>query len=92
MYCCVMFDTELNTPERAKVELKLRGHSYRSAAKQIGKSYQWICEVLNGHKKSRPVINAIFELSIRHKPDAAGQGGVRGMIDSTPGHLVPTRK
>ena len=53
------------SPESAKVELKRRGHSYRSAALHIGRSYQWICQVLNGQVKSRPVLEAVFQLPTR---------------------------
>ena len=55
------------TPLQAKVELKKRGHSYRSAAAATGRSYQWICQVLNGQMKSRPVLESIFRLPIRSK-------------------------
>lgn len=58
------------TPATAKVELKKRGHSCRSASKEIGRSYQWICQVLNGHVTSRPVLEAIYGLSIREKGKA----------------------
>ena len=52
------------TPERAKVELKKRGYTYRSAAPHVGRSYHWICQVLNGRATSRPVLNAIFDLPV----------------------------
>ena len=55
------------TPAAAKVELKKRGHSCRSASKHIGRSYQWICNVLNGRVTSRPVLEAVFELPVREK-------------------------
>jgi lambda repressor-like predicted transcriptional regulator len=55
------------TPAAAKVELKKRGHSCRSAAKHIGRSYQWINQVLNGRTTSRPVLRAIFDLPVREK-------------------------
>ena len=55
------------TPESAKVELKKRGHSVRSAAPLVGRSYQWISEVLNRRATSRPVLEAIFALPIREK-------------------------
>jgi lambda repressor-like predicted transcriptional regulator len=58
------------TPAAAKVELKKRGHSCRSAAKEIGRSYQWINQVLNGHVTSRPVLEAIFDLPVRAKRGA----------------------
>ena len=56
------------TPAAAKSELKKRGHSCRSAAAEIGRSYQWINQVLNGRVTSRPVLNAIFTLPQRTKP------------------------
>ena len=52
------------TPDAAKVELKKRGHSVRSAAPLVGRSYQWISQVLNGRATSRPVLNAIFDLPV----------------------------
>ena len=55
------------TPAAAKVELKKRGYTYRSAAPLIGRSYHWICQVVNGRATSRPVINAIFQLPIRER-------------------------
>ena len=55
------------TTTAAKVELKKRGHSYRSAAKEMGRSYQWICNVLNGQNTSRPVLEAVFRLPVREK-------------------------
>lgn len=56
------------TPQMAKVELKRRGHTYRSAAPFVGRAYQWISHVLNGHEKSRPVLEAIYKLPPRQKP------------------------
>ena len=58
------------TPAAAKVELKKRGHSYRSAAPLIGRGYQWISEVLNERATSRPVLEAIYRLPIREKKTA----------------------
>lgn len=58
------------TPEAAKVELKKRGHSVRSAAPHVGRCYQWISLVLNGHAKSRPVLEAIYDLPVREKGKA----------------------
>ena len=55
------------TPEAAKVELKKRGHSVRSAAPIVGRSYQWISLVLNRRATSRPVLEAIYRLPIRTK-------------------------
>jgi lambda repressor-like predicted transcriptional regulator len=53
----------------AKVELKKRGHSYRSASREIGRSYQWICQVLNGKATSQPVLDEIFRLPVRIKKE-----------------------
>ena len=58
------------TPAAAKVELKKRGHSYRSAAPLIGRGYQWISEVLNARATSRPVLEAIYNLPAREKKTA----------------------
>lgn len=55
------------TPAEAKVELKKRGHSYRSAAPFVGRGYQWISEVLNGRGTSLPVLEAIYQLPVREK-------------------------
>lgn len=54
--------------EHAKSEMKKRGHSCRSAAQAIGKSYPWVCDVLNGKKTSRPVLEAICRLPLRTPP------------------------
>lgn len=56
----------------AKSELKKRGHSYRSAAPLIGRSYFWISQVLNGHETSRPVLDAIFTLPQRETKPKKG--------------------
>lgn len=48
--------------EQIKVNLKQKGWSYRAAGLRIGKSYQWICQVLNGQKKSAPVLKALSAL------------------------------
>jgi len=53
------------TPATAKVELKKRGYTYRSAAPVIGRSFHWICQVVNGRATSRPVLEAIFKLPAR---------------------------
>ena len=55
------------TPEAAKVELKKRGHTYRSAAPLVGRSYHWICQVLNRRATSQPVLDEIFRLPVRSK-------------------------
>lgn len=59
--------SRLNLRLAAKVELKKRGHTYRSAAPLIRRTYPWICQVLNGRVKSQPVLDAIFTLPIRDK-------------------------
>ena len=48
--------------EHAKREMKRKGWSHRRAARQIGKSYPWVCDVLNGTGTSQPVIDAILAL------------------------------
>jgi transcriptional regulator with XRE-family HTH domain len=53
--------------ERVKREMKQKGWSYRSAAAHVGKSYQWICLVLNGKATSKPVLKAISRLPVRSK-------------------------
>lgn len=58
------------TPAAAKVELKKRGYTYRSAAPVIGRSYHWICQVVNNRATSRPVLEEIFRLPIREKKGA----------------------
>ena len=55
----------------AKVELKKRGYTYRSAAPVIRRSYHWICQVVNGRATSRPVLEEIFKLPIRENRKAA---------------------
>ena len=55
------------TPAAAKVELKKRGYTYRSAAPLVGRSYHWICQVVNGRTTSRPVLEAIYQLPVREK-------------------------
>ena len=55
------------TPAAAKVEIKKRGHSCRSAAPLVGRSYQWINQVLNGRVTSRPVLEEIFKLPVRYE-------------------------
>ena len=57
----------MKTARQAKVEMKRRGYTYRSAEPYVGRSYQWICDVLNGRKVSRPVIEAIYQLPIREQ-------------------------
>jgi hypothetical protein len=53
--------------ERVKQEMQRKGWSYRSAAPRVGRSYQWICLVLNGKATSEPVLKAIAGLPPRTK-------------------------
>jgi lambda repressor-like predicted transcriptional regulator len=46
-YLACMFALELE-----KVKLKNKGHSYRSAARELGITYQYLSDVLNGHHTS----------------------------------------
>jgi len=55
--------------DTAKSEMKKRGHSYRSAAKVMGKHHMQLYKVLNGKEKSRPILEGIYKLPIR-KPKA----------------------
>jgi plasmid maintenance system antidote protein VapI len=43
----------------AKRTLKDRGWSYRRAAPVLGVTYQHLCEVLNGHRISRRLVQKI---------------------------------
>lgn len=63
------------SPAEAKAEMKRRGHSYRSAALHTGHSYQWICIVLNGRDTSRPVLEAIYNLPPRTRPEPKNTNG-----------------
>lgn len=58
------------TPREAKRILRARGWTYRTAAPVVGRSYQWVCDVLNGRKVSRPVLQAVAALPNR-KEDRA---------------------
>lgn len=60
-----MFDVE-----REKVRFKKRGWSYRTAAPELGVTYQYLCDVLNGRRSSRRLLAAINRLPRR-------QGGGR---------------
>ncbi|MDA3872457.1 MAG: hypothetical protein PF795_00660 [Kiritimatiellae bacterium] len=55
--------------EAAKVELKRRGHSYKSAGKILGVNPQRIWKVLAGRETSRPIVEGIYKLPVR-KPKA----------------------
>jgi lambda repressor-like predicted transcriptional regulator len=48
--------------EQVKAQMRRKGYSYRSAAAEIGKSYQWVFRVLNGQDTSGPVLKAISNL------------------------------
>lgn len=47
---------------KAKQHLASLGLSYRSAAPLTGVCYQHLCDVLNGHRKSRRLLTRIMEL------------------------------
>jgi hypothetical protein len=55
----------------AREALRNKGWSYRSASKEIGRSYQWVFNVLNGRATSRPVLEEIFKLPDRNKSRGA---------------------
>jgi transcriptional regulator with XRE-family HTH domain len=55
------------TREHAKVTLKRRGWSYRSAAVLLGITYQHLSYVLNGHRDSRRILAAIERIPEREK-------------------------
>lgn len=50
------------TRERAKRELKSKGWSYRRAAIALGRSYQHLSDVLNGHRHSRSLLAKVVAL------------------------------
>ena len=50
------------TRERAKVELKKRGLSYRRVAPQLGVTYQHLCLVLTGKRDSKRLLRAIRDM------------------------------
>lgn len=53
------------TRERAKVTLKNRNWSYRTAAPEVGVSYQHLSEVLNGRRQSKRLLCRIMGLPER---------------------------
>jgi len=55
------------TREQAKVTLKDRGWSYRTAAPLLGISYQHLCWVLNGQRSSRRVLKKIELIPARQQ-------------------------
>jgi hypothetical protein len=50
----------------ARALLRERGWSYRSAATQLGRTYQHLSEVLNGHRVSARLLTEISQLSSRN--------------------------
>lgn len=58
------------TREHAKVTLKARGWSYRSAAPVLRVSYQHLSEVLNGKRISRRLLTAIERMPTAKKQAA----------------------
>ena len=50
------------TREQAKVTLKRKGYTYRSAASRLGVTYQHISYVLNGQRSSRRLLVLIRDL------------------------------
>jgi hypothetical protein len=53
------------TRERAKVTLKNRRWTYRSAAPELGVTYQHLSEVLNGRRQSKRLLCRVMGLPIR---------------------------
>jgi len=53
------------TREQAKVTLKDKGWSYRTAAPRLGVTYQHLSLVLNGQRSSNRVLNKIGQLPNR---------------------------
>lgn len=50
---------------RARAHFYAAGWSYRSAAKELGCSYQHLCEVLTGKRPSRRLISRVQSLPHR---------------------------
>ena len=62
--------TDLETAFRrtiAKACLREVGHTYRSAAGKLGRSYQHLSDVLNGKRESRTLINRVLALKPHKK-------------------------
>lgn len=53
-------------PSTHKRGLKARGWSYRAAAQELGVSYQHVCMVLNGQRRSNTLLVALAALPARH--------------------------
>ena len=49
----------------ARKHFHAMGWSYRSAAPQLGVSYQHLCQVLTGDRQSRRLIAAVLQLPTR---------------------------
>ena len=54
------------TREQAKHKLKKMRMPYRKAAPVLGISYQHLSDVLNGHRESRRLLQAIAKLESYH--------------------------
>jgi len=50
------------TLQQAKVTLKLKGYSYRSAAPLLGIRHESLCRILNGQFSNRRVLSEIQKL------------------------------
>jgi hypothetical protein len=59
------------TRQQAKVKLKSKGWSYRSAAPLLGVHYCHLCRVLTGKRESRRLLLAIDALPPRKMKEAA---------------------
>jgi hypothetical protein len=55
------------TRAQAKVTLKEKGWTYRTAAPALGITYQHLSYVLNGHRESRRVLAAIEAMPARQE-------------------------
>lgn len=48
-----------------KEHLRMKNHTYRSAAQVLGVSYQHVCYVLNGQRESEPLCQRIQRIPRR---------------------------
>lgn len=55
------------TRESLKRQLKRKGWTYRTAALHLGRAYQHLSEVLNGHRTSRSLDAKIAALPVTKK-------------------------
>jgi hypothetical protein len=53
------------TRQQAKNTLKMRGHSYRSAAEALGRNYRHVAAVLSGERESKSLLAMIAEIPAR---------------------------